>query len=83
MLDRLQSALVNLAALYQNDEPFPPYLRIPGGQPLRVDGPFVDTPNHEDEFIRVDYELPRGVYAELEGDTYGSLTSFRIYKEKV
>jgi len=33
------------------------------------------------EYAVVGMTLPGGVYAELEGDTYGELQGFRIYKD--
>ena len=49
---------------------------------LGITGPHEDT--HEDdagEYIRVGFMLSEGIYAEVDGDTYGTLQAFRIYKE--
>lgn len=58
--------LVQLANRYRETaEPPTPYLQYEDD----YDGPYLWVP----------YDLPDGVYAEIDGETYGTLMGFRIY----
>jgi len=74
-----------IATNYRNDNMIfdTPTVATPCGE-LGITGPHIDE--HEDdagEYIRVGFMLSDGIYAEVDGDTYGTLQAFRIYKDAV
>ena len=48
---------------------------------LGITGPHTDDYDGTMEYIRVGFVLSDGIYAEIDGDTYGQLQAFRIYKD--
>ncbi len=78
MYDMLAFDLNVIAETYRRDEKLPPLWTTLAGDSLAIDGPYEDE---DGELVRVGFNLPPGMLAEIDDGTYGTLQAFRIYKE--
>ena len=47
-----------------------------------IHGLLFEADEDGDEYVTIGFNLPKGVYAEIEDGTYGELQGFRIYRKE-